>query len=301
MTEDSEEAILVSAKELEQVTCIQYPITFPGGVTQDGSILDSVSALLDSGSKVNAIHPAFAKRLGFVVRTTNVGTQKIDGTTLETNRMMVAAFSVTDQANKIKFFEETFLVANVSPDMVLEMLFFILNSANVDFSKRELWWRSYTIKEALPITKRVEIIGKKEFVAVALDPGHETFVVHVASLESPSSIQEDDVNPSYRAQIAALVANETSTFVSTKYFDFVDVFSLELASKLLEYTEINDHAIELVDDWQPLYRPIYSPGPVKLKTLKTYIKTNLANSFIKPSKSPAGASIFFDKKPNGRL
>ena len=37
--------------------------------------------------------------------------------------MVVAAFSVTDQADKIKFFEETFLVANVSPDVVLGMTF----------------------------------------------------------------------------------------------------------------------------------------------------------------------------------
>ena len=72
VTKDSEEAILVSVKELEQVTCIQYPIAFPGTVTQDGSVLDSVSALLDLGSEVNAIYPAFAERLGLVVQTTNV-------------------------------------------------------------------------------------------------------------------------------------------------------------------------------------------------------------------------------------
>ena len=94
--EDREEATLESAKELERVTCIQYLIAFPGGVTQDGSALDLVSALLDLGSEVNAMHPAFAERLGFMVQATNVGAQKIDGTTLETYGMVVAAFSVTD-------------------------------------------------------------------------------------------------------------------------------------------------------------------------------------------------------------
>ena len=138
VTEDSEEATLVSAKELERVTCIQYPIAFPGGVTQDGSALGPVSALLDSGSEVNAMHPAFAERLGLVVRTTNVGAQKIDGTTLETYEMVVAAFSVTDQADRVRFFEETFLVANVSPDEVFGMPFLTLNGAHVNFSKREL-------------------------------------------------------------------------------------------------------------------------------------------------------------------
>ena len=192
------------------------------------------------------MHPAFTERLGLVVQTTNVGTKKIDGTTLETYGMVVAAFSVTDQADRVRFFEEIFLVANVSPDVVLGMLFFTLSGANVDFPKRELRWRSYTIEEALPTTKRVELVGKKEFAAAALDPGHETFVVHVASLESLS--QEGDVHSSCRAQIAALVANEAPTSIPTEYSDFANVFSPELASKLPEHTEINDHAIKLMDD-----------------------------------------------------
>ena len=128
------------------------------------------------------------------------------------------------------------------------MPFLILSSADVDFPKRELWWRFYTIEKAFPTTKRVELVGKKEFAATALDPGHKTFVVHIAFLQSPSSLQEGNVYLSCRIQIAALVANETFTSIPTKYSDFADIFSPELASKLLEHTGINDHAIELGDN-----------------------------------------------------
>ena len=38
---------------------------------------------------------------------------------------------------------------------------------------------------------------------------------------------------------------------------------------------------------------------MELETLKAYIKNNLINNFIRPSKSPAGAPILFDKKPDG--
>ena len=292
-----EEAILVSPKDLEQVTYIQYFITFPDGVTQDGLALDLVSALLNLNSKVNTMHPAFAEKLDLLVQTTNVGAQKIDGTTFETYGMVVADFLVTDQANSIRFFEESFLVANISSDVVFGMSFLTLSGADIDFPKRELWWRFYTIEKAFSTTKRVELVGKKEFVAAALNPGHETFVVHVASLQSLN--QENDVHPSCRAQIAALLANETSTSIPTEYSDFADVFSLELALELPEHTGINDHAIELVGNQQPPYRPIYSLGTIELETLKTYIKTNLANGVIRPSKSPAWAPILFDKKPDG--
>ena len=299
MTEDSEEATLVSTKELEQVTCIKYPIVFPGGITQDGSALGLMSALLDLGSQVNTMHPAFAEKLGLVFRTTNVGAQKINGTTFKTYGIVVAAFSMTDQANRVRFFEEIFLVANISPDMVLRMPFFTLNNVDIDFPKKKLWWRSYTIKKTLPTTKRVKLVGKKEFAAAALDPEYEIFVVYIASLESSS--QEGDVHPSCRVQIAALVANGAFTLIPIEYSDFVDVFFPKLALELPDYTGINDHAIELVDDWQPPYAPIYSLSLVEMETLKTYIEINLKNGFIRPFKSLAGHPIFFDKKPDRSL
>ena len=90
--------------------------------------------------------------------------------------------------------------------------------------------------------------------------------------------------------------DEISTKVFSKYINFADVFLPKLSIKLPEHTKINYYAIKLVDDWQPLYNLIYSLSPMKLKTLKTYIKNNLANRFIKPSKFLARVSIFFDKK-----
>ena len=57
---------------------------------------------------------------------------------LDTFGMVVIAFSVTDKANQVKFFEKTFLVANVSLEVVFGMLFFTLSNADVDFLGREL-------------------------------------------------------------------------------------------------------------------------------------------------------------------
>ena len=281
---------------LERVPCIHYPVQFKKDTSKA-----QVQALIDSGSEVNAIHPTFAKQLGLPIRPTDVGAQKIDGTTLDTHGMVVAAFSVEDKANRVRFFEETFLVANVSPEVVLGMPFLTLSNADVDFSGRDLRWRTYTTEEALPTTRRVELVGKKEFAAAALDPEHETYVVHVASLSSAPLVASLDVHPSRRPQISGLIAEEAPTKVPAEYLDFADVFSPDLASELPEHTGINDHAIELVDSQQPPYGPIYSLGPVELETLKAYIETNLANGFIRPSKSPAGAPILFDRKSDGSL
>ncbi len=109
------------------------------------------------------------------------------------------------------------------------------------------------------------------------------------------------MHPSRKVQLAHLKADEAPTKVPSRYADLTDVFSPKLAVELSEHTGINDHAIELVDDWQPPYGPIYSLGPVELETLKAYIENNLASGFIRPSKFPAGAPILFDKKPDGSV
>ena len=70
---------------------------------------------------------------------------------------------------------------------------------------------------------------------------------------------------------------------------------------LLKHTKINTHAIDPEESKQPPYGPIYNLRPLELKTLKTYIETNLANGFICPSKSPAGAPILFDQKTDRNL
>ena len=59
---------------------------------------------------------------------------------------------------------------------------------------------------------------------------------------------------------------------------------------------MNDYAIKLKEGKQLSFGSIYSLKLVELKILKTYIKNNLANSFIYPSKSLAKAFIFFDLK-----
>ena len=109
------------------------------------------------------------------------------------------------------------------------------------------------------------------------------------------------IHPSRAPLLAALQQDKAPTEIPSEYADYADVFSFDLAMELPENTGINEYAIELVEGKQPPYGPIYSLSPVELETLKTYIETHLKTGFIRPSKSPAGAPILFDKKPDGSL
>lgn len=68
--------------------------------------------------------------------------------------------------------------------------------------------------------------------------------------------------------------------------------------ELPENTSINKYKIELMESKQSSYKAIYTLSLVELKTLKTCLKTSLKTRFIKSFKSPTGASILFNKKPD---
>ena len=206
--------------------------------------------------------------------------------------MVLASFQVEDKLESARFFQETFLLANISAEVVLDMLFLTLSNADIQFVEKKLTWRSYITAKALPTTKRVKLINKKEFAKAVLDEKSETFVVHVASLNLAPGIYLDRAT-----QIASLLTEKVK--IPNKYSDFTNVFSEKKALVLPECTDLNEHAIELEDGNQPPYGPIYSLRLVELETLKTYIKTHLKTRFIQSSKSPAGTPIPFNKKLDG--
>ena len=185
------------------------------------------------------------------------------------------------------------------------MFFLKISKTDVAFDKKTLMWKSYTIKNVLPIIKQVQLVDPKKFVKVALDTDSKTFVMHVAIQKHKKMI----IDPARKAQIKAqsaaqvkdLIFDKVPTEVLVEYSDYSNVFSIENAAELSEYTKINNHAIELEEGKQPPFGPIYSLGLIELETLKTYIETNLANGFIRPSKFSAGAPILFYKKPDRSL
>ena len=308
VTDGGEEVVL------ERVPCIHYPVRFQEDSKQEGQ-QQQVRALLDSGSEVNAMSPAYAKRLGLKTWKINVRAQKIDDFILETFGMVIADFQVEDKGGRPRFFQKTFLVADTKFEVVLGILFLKISNANIAFGEETLTWKLYSINKTLPTTEQVQLVDPKEFVIAALDADSKTFVVHMAIWEQEEMIMDPDRKAQIKAQsgaqsktqiqdkaqVKALLFDKAPIEVLAEYSNYSNVFSAENATELLENTGINQHAIKLEEGKQPSFEPIYSLSPVKLETLKTYIETNLANGFIRPSKSPAGAPIFFDWKPDGSL
>lgn len=144
---------------------------------------------------------AYTTWLGLKVRLTNIDVQKINNSTLKTYKMVIAGFSVYDKLDRVWFFKENFLLANISIEIVLKIPLFSLSNANVEFTEaRGLIWRTYTVVEAIPIIQRIELIDKHNFIKVTLNKNSEIFVLHVLPLKASGMM----IHSFQTAQIAAL-------------------------------------------------------------------------------------------------
>ena len=96
--------------------------------------------------------------------------------------MVLSSFKIKDKLKNARFFQKTFLLANLSIKMVLKMLFFIFSNVNMLFAKQELIRRFYIIIKALSTIKQVKIIYKRKFTKMVLDKNVKVFVLHITSL-----------------------------------------------------------------------------------------------------------------------
>ena len=117
MTDAREEALV-----LKYIPYIYYPIRFKK---------NKVQALFNSSSEVNAMTLPYISKLGLRAYHINIRAQKIDGSTFQTFGMVLASFQVEDKLGRTWFFQETFLLANISAEVVLGLLFLTFSNADV--------------------------------------------------------------------------------------------------------------------------------------------------------------------------
>ena len=93
------------------------------------------------------------------------------------------------------------------------------------------------------MTRRVEIIDKKKYVAAVLNRDNKIFVIHIAALVEPIIMS---IYSSHQVQVILLKSKENR--ISIEYSDFSNVFSSDSAVELTEHTRIKDYPINLLNN-----------------------------------------------------
>lgn len=81
---------------------------------------------------------SFMKKLHFYICQIDIVTQKTDGNRFEIFHIIIAVFLVNNKDKNSCFFKKTFLLANISIDIVFGMSIPIFNNVEINFTDWEL-------------------------------------------------------------------------------------------------------------------------------------------------------------------
>lgn len=80
----------------------------------------------------------FAFQLDLKIQKTNIGAPKIDDATLKTYEIIVPTYSILNKDDKVRFFEKSFLLANIKLNIVFGIHFLTINNVDIDFKAQKL-------------------------------------------------------------------------------------------------------------------------------------------------------------------
>ena len=92
------------------------------------------------------------------------------------------------------------------------------------------------------------------------------------------------------------VKTDPTTALPEVYKEFLKLFILKKAKKLLPYSPEVNHTMYMQPGTQPQVGPLYGMSRNELQVLKKYLKDNLSKVFIWALLSPAAALVLFVKK-----
>ena len=252
---------LVGATKLAGFTCPYLTMD----ILQSGKPISTVHALVDSGADRSLLSESLLHSLHLTPQILSHPLQfeNIEGNPLSSGS--VNQFVVLDLQYNSTTFSHTFYVIHslVSP-IVLGIDWLTLFNPLINWATLSVTMQQPTV----PITCATHL--------TEIDPIADDGVV----------IEED--------------LGSIQVQLPLEYHEFTSVFSEQLANILPQHRKF-DIGIDLQEGKKVPWGPIYPLSEIELKTLRTYLDEQLTKGFICPSKSPAGAPIFFVKKKSGEL
>ena len=187
---------------------------------------------------------------------------------------------VQDSFGDWKQTREPFTSADLEMPVILGLPWLRRNDPKVNFTNLTVQWRS--AEEDSPLTRLPE----------------ETTIEGLAK-------KLGDLKVNYIVQELQVVdldddLESLTNLIPEAYQPLAEVFSEAQAGTLPPHCE-GDHSIDLLEGTTPPFGPMYNLSAKELAVLREYVDINLANGFIQPSRSSAGAPVLFAPKGDGGL
>ena len=231
--------------------------------------------LLDTGSQLNLMDVYFAKEnnIPYSPETDHLEVGGIGGHQQILGKTLPISIVYNNHNCKAQFY----IVDLPSYCAILGADWLFTHNPTIDFSSNSLQFNSnHCINNCLVIPN--------------------TFTTFI----NPSdAVESRDIN-NPKEKMSSETEDKIKKYLPAKLRPFKDVFS-ELSANQLPPHRSYDCEINIKPNCNLYYGPIYPLTEKETIALKKYIDEMLAKGFIRKSKSPAGAPIFFVLKKNGEL
>ncbi len=262
----------------------------------EGKRYHHFAALVDLGAIYNFISQAVADRLGLQLARSGRRRRRavrqpplvtaVNGESLRTIAVVREMVRMRDSAGVKRSHAVHFVVAVIRDyDVLLGMAWLQKQNPDINWDSRVWHWRILTEAEDRPIC----LVSAAAFVAMMRAECTQGYEFHLTDLDLDCDLAGD-----------VLMATGPEPTVPDAYEAYARVFS-EADSESMPTHGPQDLAIELLYSKQPPRGPIYNLSEKELATLRDYLETQLRRGWIRPSKSPAGALVFFVPKKDGTL
>ena len=94
--------------------------------------INTFSALTDSDAEVNIINRVTARKMGLSILNTNIGLSAIHDKTVKIYEMHYIEFQQKDEQGRVRYFQDTFLAADIDTRIILDMSWLIMTNLNID-------------------------------------------------------------------------------------------------------------------------------------------------------------------------
>jgi hypothetical protein len=282
----------------------------------------SVVALVDTGSDLSHVDQSFIENHHLVPTTLNspISVETVDGRILASGPITeFVTLSCLWNGNAKPFNFHVISSPHASVILGLDWLrmfqptidlsnFSVLSSSSAGHDPAE----SKTCFVGASISDSVSIDGSRllesprtSYFANGLNE-YSTNTVFGSKVKEPLEVSNDNPAETFDLPFVDDIPASSLDFESIKeklpdaYHSFANVFCKVESEQLPEHRKY-DISIDIKPDSVVPWGPIYGLSEPELKVLREYLDENLKKNYIRPSKSPAGAPIFFVKKKDGSL
>ncbi len=228
-----------------------------------------VQALVDTTSDLNFIGKDIVEHLRLRPLFPARAATQAGGILLKTYSVFHEQLQITDSFGTHLDARDPLTSDNIEVPLILGLPWLLHHNPILNFDPMTIQWRDSSSTVTDSIEKPLDLGS-----LIQIPADFQVMQVQVETLDE--SLEEPTISKGYR--------------------DLANVFSPSNANSLPSHRD-EDHAIELEPGKTSPFGPLYNLSEYQIKTLREYIDENLANKFIQPYKSSAGAPVLSTPKP----